>query len=550
MAELVVVGIALGTAGIGYLILTGYLGSVLPAWVMLLTALAALPKSLRLGNPQLEIHNGITHGSYTISTFGICLILALTVGRNTRAAKAFLLFIPLLAYLFLGLLYTWPHHGLSIPGALHWTTGILAFTSGTALGHRATTNPTTRKTLVWVIVAIIATQFAVATLQLAGIPINPHSESSAEAVAGRVNGLLSHPNTLGKVLFLLIIFLLPMTRETCTKTANTAQTAILAAIALIGLTGGRATFAAAIAALLLWALAFPTRSLGQRLLLGASTTAVVTCFANYFITRFQEDPEGGSRGHMSHVAWTLFADHQLFGIGPNNYVAIGGPHDTYTASGFPVHNSFLLMLVEIGIVGIILALGPIAALHALALPALFTRDDTFTTLSRQALLTSLPGIAIIGLTGFGMAAHSVFVLWWFVTGFLTANLLGPRRRTHRPPPHQPTPPHHKPNPHIPQVAHQTTWAQPLPAHLRPARTAGPNDHTPPLDTPPLQDLPRHAQPLTVRPATTGQPNRHTWASDTWTTDPWATGPWTDDPPPEHQPHPTHPPTTITAGTPT
>lgn len=509
MAELAMAGIALGVAGFGYLILTGYLGSVLPAWVMLLAALAMLPKSLRIAAPQLEVHNGITHGAFTISTFGLTLTLALIIGCTPRATKALALFLPFLAYLLLGLLYTWPHPSLSTPGALHWATGILALTNGVALGRHATTHPTTRRTLVWVIATIIAAQFAVALLQLVGVPINPHSESSAEAVAGRVSGLLSHPNTLGKVLFLLLIFLLPMTRERCPKTAATAGATIMAAIALIGLTGGRATFAAAIAAILLWALAFPTRNLSQRLLLGAGATTVVALFADYFITRFQEDPEGGSRTHMTDVAWTLFRDHWLLGIGPNNYVAVGGPLDVYTASGFPVHNSFLLMLVEIGVIGVILALGPLIFLHALAAPTLFTRDDTFPTLSCQALLAALPGVLIIGLTGYGMAAHSVFVLWWFITGFLTASTLGPRRRRTR----RRRPPTPHTHPAFPSTHPTHDWNSPLPAHLRPAHAAGPRDHTPPFDTPPLDGLPTAAHPRTVRPA--GTLHRTTPPDTTW-----------------------------------
>ena len=82
-----------------------------------------------------------------------------------------------------------------------------------------------------------------------------------------------------------------------------------------------------------------------------------------------------------------------------------GPTDPLTALGWPVHNSFILAAVELGLLGALLFFLPViwSILRAIKLSVGRSPGKGESRL----LLSTAPGLLIIGLTGWGLLADSI-----------------------------------------------------------------------------------------------------------------------------------------------
>ncbi len=129
------------------------------------------------------------------------------------------------------------------------------------------------------------------------------------------------------------------------------------------------------------------------------------------IARFEEDPDGGVRGEISAYAVSLMQAFPISGVGPNAYVYANSP---LTGSFIPVHNSFLLAAVELGIPGAILLLMPAAVVVSRAWGA--RRLERAGYPARAVIAGSLP-VALVAFTGWGMLGTSIFSLAMVVFGY-------------------------------------------------------------------------------------------------------------------------------------
>jgi O-antigen ligase len=236
---------------------------------------------------------------------------------------------------------------------------------------------------------------------------------------------MNHPNNLGKAIFLLTVMLLPLTRSRHRATNRLAVKAIILAMVPLGLAQGRANFISIALLLIVWALLLPDAS-GRRIkpLIIAGSLMALLGFTIIFSSRFVEDPGGGVRTELTAIALEQIPRKPLQGLGPNSYTVELGP---ITGSYIPVHNTFLLLAAEVGLIGMALFLWPFAR----------AARDAWRRRSRigpagdyaRALVAAIPGVVLIGATGWGLLGSSMLTLWTFVTAFCAANLRSPRSTT-------------------------------------------------------------------------------------------------------------------------
>lgn len=381
-----------------------------------LTSLTLLPIRIPLTSNSFPDHTGIASSTWDVTNYGLAIAVTGLAISLMRIRNSYILLLPITSYILLGILYLWPDTGLTPIGAVHWFLTTLVFHIGVTAGHKAALVSSFRSFLTLTICGLVLIQCAFGLLQVVGYDVRPVSEGAAEWVQGRVNGLTAHPNTLGKILFLTTIMLLPLASQTRGLVSRVAYGSIFLSIIVIALTGGRANFIAAMSALTLWALLAANSRLATKAALFLGVLATGAAFYTYYAQRFAEDPVGGGRQWMQVVANALFDQNRLFGLGLNNYVAVGGAQDRYTASGFPVHNAAMLTLVEIGIVGAVCIAIPLVCTAIGTIRTSLTPSHSGSQYARSVVM-ALPGILLVGLTGFGFAASPTLYLLALVIGF-------------------------------------------------------------------------------------------------------------------------------------
>jgi len=364
-------------------------------------------------------HAGISTSAPELATYSLVLLLCWLIVPKSRADYA-LLWIALITtpvFVF-GFATDWPLASNTIAGALQYAIAPLALLVGLRAARGIDwSSPVNANRVVLTIALIVAAQAGISLLQLAGLDINPVSATASEWVGSRVNGTSNHPNTLGKQLVLLTVILLPLSRISSPRSRSLATFTIVVALVLIALTGGRANFIGALLAVALWAIFLPTKRSAARIATLTFLTIFAAAFASYFIERFQEDPTGGSRDRLTPVAFSLIRLAPILGHGPNNYVQAASNIDSYTSlTQLPVHNSVLLALAEVGVVGVAVLLGPVLILTLRAVP-MIRREGAPSDFAR-GLVVLLPPVSLIALTGWGMVAGEILPLWMATVGLL------------------------------------------------------------------------------------------------------------------------------------
>src|SRR5207253_9160049 len=95
---------------------------------------------------------------------------------------------------------------------------------------------------------------------------------------------------------------------------------------------------------------------------------------NVGTTKFWGEIE--ARAELNATALQIIRDAPLFGVGLNNYSVMLDDYDFYgfIFPGYPVHNLFLLVFAEMGLVGLLAQLAALGGLMVLALRLARNRD--------------------------------------------------------------------------------------------------------------------------------------------------------------------------------
>lgn len=387
---------------------------------LILFSLAVYPRQLTASDGLP--HHGLSTAEPEITNYGLIAFGLAIIGLANKKTQATLVaYVPLGIYILTSITLQWSGSPEQLAGVLQLFIVVCSWGAGSWLLSALDIHGTSGRLLSFLLLLLVGVQLTFAGLQFLGLIGGNIILNEDGGGFSRVSGTLNNPNNLGKVLVLTMVLLLPLTRSADRWTRHSSLYAVLLALIPIALTGGRAVFIGAVSILLVWAVMLPgTRSWGTKILLPAGVAVVGVFFAGFFITRFQEDPTGGSRNGLTDVALQQIAANPLQGIGPNSYVSVVGTFDPVTGSGLPVHNSFLLMTAEIGIVGATLLFGPMVLTLFRALRDI-RRVDLAGDFAR-ATISAAPAIILIAATGWGMTSGHVMAYWFFMFGVISFQL--------------------------------------------------------------------------------------------------------------------------------
>ena len=329
------------------------------------------------------------------------------------------LYRPLLiiAAITIGWLFLWRADPPGLAGVVQLAIAIMAWGIGMRAA-RSDPDSRLRRGLVMVIVVVVLAHSGVAILQALGADINAVASADQQILGSRVNGLSNHPNNLGKILVICIALLLAMVPAVKDRSRVVWVTIAIAFVPLV-LAQGRANLAAAAALVAGWALLQPGLNLSRKIsvLLGLGVAGLAA--SGVVISRFEEDPDGGVRGEILDYATRIVSLFFWSGTGPNRYTIENAP---LSGSFIPVHNSFVLALAELGIVGFMLLFAPIAVMTIRAWGRRRLRTPAGDG-ARAIVASALPMI-MIGYTGWGMLATSVLSLAMFSFGLMWGQASG------------------------------------------------------------------------------------------------------------------------------
>lgn len=398
-ALIVVAAIAIGLAAQVF----GGLRAIMAAIV---TATCLLP-IVAFGPDVDTFHVGIANASPEWRTFTV-LFIALAILCILRWGVGCInpAHLLLVGWLVFGLLFLWRDGPMVFSGVLQLVIGVLAWCVGTAVS-RMQYSPKVERGLVLIFVVLAVFEAFICILQYIGIPINQLDVMDSSILGERVNGTANHPNNLGKLMFICLIFLLPLT-----ESRRQGRVALFGCFALFipfVLAQGRANIAALVFALLLWAVfSSGVRFTARRFAIISATVAGVGASATTILSRFEEDPTGGVRDKLTEIAYEAIPSNLWGGVGPNLYV---DEIAQYYGSYIPVHNTFLLLAAEIGLVGLALFVAPIAFVIIRAIPKV--RVNPYA----RALVAVTPGWFAISWTGWGVLGTSVFCFFMFAVAY-------------------------------------------------------------------------------------------------------------------------------------
>lgn len=353
------------------------------------------------------------------STYIVVAIVALIAILSLRKQHLPLLFLPLAVYLALGMTLIWEPQSGQLGSAVNLLFGAIAWSAGALLGSLYRGDPGAERWLVVGLLLVVAFELVVCALQLAGLQIFVPDARTIELEGGRANGTFAHPSTVGKILTLVLLLVLPSTRSADAWTRRLAFVAVVASILPIVLSASRANLLAVAAMVLVWSLLQPQVGFSlKRFALPAVGGVVILVFLDQILSRF--DQGTGEREHFMGVALEQLGRTPWTGVGPGSYVPVVGRFDALTAQGWPVHNIFVLQAVELGIIGATLFFLPfvIVMLRSAGRWRASGSEGSFA----RAVLAYVPALIAIGWTGWGWLAPDVLLFACFAFAFVSAQL--------------------------------------------------------------------------------------------------------------------------------
>lgn len=384
-------------------------------------ALTTLPFGLyTVVHASEATRTSITDASIVVDYAQVVLFLFALLGslRVVQATPIVLLLVPLCLFTFSA--YQDDLVTSVVAGVVQWVTVALAAGLGAAVWTSSDWGISDRDALLVVAYPVMA-NFGASLLQIVGL----RSVGTVELGGGsleRVSGLQGHSGNLGKILILLLVVALPLTRSSSAAVRRISLVSIAMMLVMVGLSYSRANTVGFVVALVLWFLLGSGGSGLKRLLVPALVGAASLPFAAVLIARNSEDPSGGSRPQLTEAALTQLRESWLLGIGPNDYQRTVGQF-SMISSVLPVHNAFLLVLVECGV--IVSALLAVYAVGVAFRAMRACREPSAAGLQAAALVATLPAVFAVAYTGHGIVGRDALPLLAFVMGWTSGVLRSP-----------------------------------------------------------------------------------------------------------------------------
>ncbi|PPG33465.1 O-antigen ligase [Pseudoclavibacter sp. RFBB5] len=346
----------------------------------------------------------------------VIVVAGMALLARGRFYKTLLLFAPFLIIALLLQIYEW--HALT-SSLLNYAVYLLAWVVGMRVSQSTHDSARNMRWFAWTLLIVVVVQTGVTSLQAMGVPIFQLEGVTAELESGRANGTMDHPGTLGKVLMLIAVLALPATLSADVATRRIASVAVWLALVPIALTASRSNFIAYLAVVLVWAVIQPaSRRFGGRLVLPMFVGVVALIFVDQIIQRFLADPSGGQREHFTIVTLEYLPRVLWTGVGPGKFTSYFGQFDALIAQNWPVHHVGLLLLSELGLLGVVAFLIPVIVVFVRALRG----GKAAGVGDARALLALMPSLILVSVTGWGLMYPNVFTLLMFLFGYFSFSL--------------------------------------------------------------------------------------------------------------------------------
>jgi hypothetical protein len=350
-----------------------------------------------------------------VQTYQIALILAVIAVPGwvvLRKVNGLLASLPILLF---GVALAQDNLGTNVmSGIVQWAFFALAWAFGAAVAFEYRSGRLTERALATTIAAVVCLHVVGVIWQLGGGRVVKATAAGSLSLE-RLRGFADHSGQLGKLLLLMMIFVLPLSRSNDIVTRRLTLFSITASAIMIALTYSRANMSALAIALGIWFLFGAGGGIIRRLGLAALVGAMLAPFVDELILRQKYDPTGGLRPQLLENARIQMSETLWWGVGPNNYLPVLARWDPLAAAGLPVHNSALLALAELGLVAFALLALPIIALVIRTTRSLAT--DSPARPWALAVLANVPGFAVIIATGHGLTSRDLLLLFAVACGF-------------------------------------------------------------------------------------------------------------------------------------
>jgi len=303
---------------------------------------------------------------------------------------------------------------------------------------------TTKRDLKFIVVPILVGLFAESLLgifqyrggQLFGLGLMGEAGKMATFRAiSRVGGTLRYPNNFA----IYLGFFLPLAFILLFAPIRRIYKTICGLIFLVGvstliLTLSRGGWTASMVSMVvLFILGLRARLFSLRRAIAMAVVAIILLsiiiftFQDIIFMRLFSDDYGAawSRIPLMKVAISIIKAHPLLGIGINNYAEVMQTYDN-TIGGisfrlpYIVHNSYLLIASEIGIIGLLFFLWFVVEIYKRGIRLIFNCDDKFITCIAVGILTGISAFLIhITIENLHMVSQ-MFFIFWVLSGLIVA----------------------------------------------------------------------------------------------------------------------------------
>ena len=310
------------------------------------------------------------------------------------------------AYLLMAYSLSWAHSSEIRSGVVHVVFAAVSGLLGVSVASMAAAAPHSADALAGWLLLVVLLQTSVASLQFLGVNVFVSTSTIIEdlGLAGRASGTLGHPSTVGKAMFLLAALAVSLLSWTSRRGRTRVLMALATMIVPITLSGGRANLAGYLIVIVLLVLTLEGRHRwGWRLLALYSLGMAAMVSAGTWGDRFRAGENGFYREKFLAGAMRYLREGSpdlLFGAGPNSYVTSVGPFDSWAAQGWIVHNTYVLSLIELGVFGACIVLGPFLLAALIGLRRFLLRPE------------GTPGLPDVGLVALGLGTVPIYWTGW------------------------------------------------------------------------------------------------------------------------------------------
>jgi len=262
-----------------------------------------------------------------------------------------------------------------------------------------------------------------------------HKQELSVGLVSRVQGTLGHPNSYAMYLMTVIPFLLGFLFSK-TRLLFKVLAGIMVCIGILALVFSLSRSAwinLLVIICIVLVLATRRKRIGlQAAIRLAGATALVlfglSLFGPRIILSRLTSPDQGSayvRITLAQTALAVIKDHPWVGVGLNNYSVVVPKYGAPLFGHSPlVHNAFLLIAAETGVVGLIPFLGFLAVLLIQTWRIIKSAPNDTVWVAGVGLFSAFVALALHSMTDYALLGSLVFTQFWLLAG-LSAALIRP-----------------------------------------------------------------------------------------------------------------------------